>query len=534
MLTLLLGLWLVFFTQSTSVLEGSVRQGRTLDAVADVEISLTTSDSRVRFRATSDAQGRFVFENVPFGRYNVHATRAGYFTYPQGWELPGVVAFVTLDSQRAQQLTIDLIPGAVITGRITDPEGRPLEGVKVNASKLQYDEGRPGFNAGSVPVTTNDQGEYRMFWLSPGEYYVRAEYTGPRSNLSRKSYYPGTLDSRIAATLNVRGGESFDGISFAIPSGSSIHISGQVVHDREGPASGSVRTFYLLPRDGRPAEIYPLEFTNTVSTQNSQSTSDFALDIRGVEPGTYDLAPFYIDRTGFYHSGRTRVEVGTESIENLSVVVSPNTDVAGRFVLEGGTPFRNWSALGLQLRAKEPAIPLMSRSGLAMIAADGTFVIRQVPEAEYQIYLGASLGSIPSDLYISGIRQGGLDIRNEGIVDVRPSMNPIEVTLGFGAGTVRGIVEAPGGVTPKRADVVLVPQISRRGNVMFYDRTTVDDKGQFTFEGVAPGEYKVFAFEQLLDTAERNPAFIAHYETLGQPVVVSSRSTTEIRTRLLQ
>src|SRR6478672_11155735 len=130
MLTLLLGLWLVSFTQSTSVLEGSVRQGRTLDAVAGVEISLTTSDSRVRFRATSDAQGRFVFESVPFGRYNVHATRAGYFTYPQGLELPGVVEFVTLDSQRTQQLTIDLIPGAVITGRITDPEGRPLEGVK--------------------------------------------------------------------------------------------------------------------------------------------------------------------------------------------------------------------------------------------------------------------------------------------------------------------------------------------------------------------------------------------------------------------
>lgn len=68
---------------------------------------------------------------------------------------------------------------------------------------------------------------------------------------------------------------------------------------------------------------------------------------------------------------------------------------------------------------------------------------------------------------------------------------------------------------------------------MFYDRTVADDKGQFKFQGIAPGEYKVFAFEQLADSAEQNSTFIARYETLGQPVMVNSKSTTEIRVRLL-
>jgi hypothetical protein len=176
----------------------------------------------------------------------------------------------------------------------------------------------------------------------------------------------------------------------------------------------------------------------------------------------------------------------------------------------------------------------MSRSTLAGIAADGTFVIPNVFEGRYQIYLGASPGSIPSDLYISGIRQGALDIRNEGFVDVRGSMLPIEITIAAGAGIVQGTVEAPGGGVPTHADVVLVPQVPRRGNVMFYDRTIIDDKGQFKFQGVAPGEYKVFAFEQLEDTAEQNPAFVARYETLGQAVTVNSSSTTEIRVRLLR
>jgi hypothetical protein len=69
---------------------------------------------------------------------------------------------------------------------------------------------------------------------------------------------------------------------------------------------------------------------------------------------------------------------------------------------------------------------------------------------------------------------------------------------------------------------------------MFYDRTISDEKGQFTFTGIAPGEYKVFAFEQLPDTAEQNPTFIARYETLGLTVAVNPRTTTDIRTRLLR
>jgi len=157
-----------------------------------------------------------------------------------------------------------------------------------------------------------------------------------------------------------------------------------------------------------------------------------------------------------------------------------------------------------------------------------------VPEGVYNVYLGAASGTIPGDFYISGMRQGALDIRNEGIIDVRPAMLPLEITVSSGAGIIRGIVEAPDGSTPRRADVVLVPQISRRANAMFYDRTLIDEKGQFKFEGIPPGEYKVFAFEQLADTAERNPAFIARYETLGHSVTVNPRSTTEVRVRLLR
>ena len=127
-----------------------------------------------------------------------------------------------------------------------------------------------------------------------------------------------------------------------------------------------------------------------------------------------------------------------------------------------------------------------------------------------------------------------MDIRNDGIVEVRGVTLPLEITLSPGAGSVRGVVEAPGGDAPSRADVVLVPQFSRRENPLFYDRTGINIDGTFTFQGIAPGEYKVFAFEQLPLTAEQNAAFIARYETLGQSVTVNSGLATEVRARLLR
>ncbi|HET9942547.1 MAG TPA: hypothetical protein VFR05_04360, partial [Terriglobia bacterium] len=164
----------------------------------------------------------------------------------------------------------------------------------------------------------------------------------------------------------------------------------------------------------------------------------------------------------------------------------------------------------------------------------GTFVIRGVFEGRYQLYLSASSRGASSDLYVAGIRQGAQDLRNTGVIDVRGSTLPIEIQLKAGAGIIQGVVEGPAGTVPPYADVVLVPQFPFRENVLFYGQTTISDKGQFKFEGVAPGEYKVFAFERLADTAEQNAAFIGRYETLGEAVTARPQATTEIKVRLVR
>src|SRR5207249_3493581 len=85
-----------------------------------------------------------------------------------------------------QQLTIDfqMLPAGVISGRILDEQGDSLAGATVQAQTYQYVNGKPilvgvpqfsSIAEGVVPpirTTTNDRGEYRLFWLPPGEYYI--------------------------------------------------------------------------------------------------------------------------------------------------------------------------------------------------------------------------------------------------------------------------------------------------------------------------------------------------------------------------
>ena len=529
MLPLLLSLWLL--AQNTSTLHGQVLRAGTSEPVDGVEISLASPDT-ARQLAVTTTQGSFTFDNLQAGKYSVQVRREGYFT-DQGNPLPNLVARVTIEPSRSHQIVVTLIPGAIISGRVTDTDGRPLPGVQMSAMKLQYDEGRPVFSAGTQPVATNESGEYRIAWLAPGEYYLRAEFANPSQLFAKRTYYPGTTDSLAATTLTVRGGESMEGTNLLIPILPMVRLSGEVL--TEGmPSTGTVRTFYLLPEDGRPQESYPFELRNLVAPPPGREnpTTSFILEARGIPPGSYELAPFFVGAKATYHTGRTRVEIGAQDVENIAAIVNPNVDVTGKIVVSDGGGLPGVSQL--QLRARDATVPLMSRSATAVISPDGSFVIPNVTAGRYYVYFGVSARANAASWYVSGMRQGSVDIRNDGIVDIHGVAAPLEITLSSGAGSIRGVVEAAGGQLPPRADVVLVPQFSRRANPLFYDRTGIDADGRFKFEGIAPGEYKVFAFEQLQATAEQNPSFIARYETLGQSVTVNSGSSTEVRARLLR
>jgi len=120
--------------------------------------------------STTDAAGRFRFADLAPGEYIIRVEGEGYFgASANGLNPTTVTQRITISAQQTlPELTFSMIRGGIIAGRIRDTEGKLASNVTIAAGKIM-DGGR--FRT-IVSKSTDDRGEYRLFWLPPGEYYI--------------------------------------------------------------------------------------------------------------------------------------------------------------------------------------------------------------------------------------------------------------------------------------------------------------------------------------------------------------------------
>jgi hypothetical protein len=123
------------------------------------------------------------------------------------------------------------------------------------------------------------------------------------------------------------------------------------------------------------------------------------------------------------------------------------------------------------------------------------------------------------DVYISDIRQSSRSVYDQGVVTVgKEAADPVEVILSANGGRIEGTVEA----TDKSSTSVrvsLVPEGSRRDNLLLYRRASLV-QGRFVLTDIPPGNYKLYAWEDLPTGADENSEFMSTYETRGRAVTV--------------
>jgi hypothetical protein len=128
-------------------------------------------------------------------------------------------------------------------------------------------------------------------------------------------------------------------------------------------------------------------------------------------------------------------------------------------------------------------------------------------------------------MYLADVRQNAQSVFDTGFEVNSGNAAPLEIVLGAGAGTVTGVVvDGPTKVVPG-ATVVLAPETRRRSNRALYVSAISDASGLFTLRGVAPGDYKVFAWESIPAYAHVNAAFMAKHEDRGKLVHVGQQGT---------
>ena len=95
---------------------------------------------------------------------------------------------------------------------------------------------------------------------------------------------------------------------------------------------------------------------------------------------------------------------------------------------------------------------------------------------------------------------------------------PVEVILSANGGRIEGTVEATD-KTSSTVRVSLIPEGSRRDNLLLYRRASLV-QGRFVLTNIPPGNYKLYAWEDLPAGADENSEFMSTHETRGRAVTL--------------
>jgi hypothetical protein len=518
------------------------------------------------FGATTGADGRFTIENIPAGEYRLYATRAGGYVpgeYGQRTPTGRGISFELRAGEKKTDIQLSLTPTGSISGRVYDRDGEPAGRATVQALRPYYRDGRRALTM-VQSVVTNDRGEYRLFWLPPGRYYVTAKSddeqysrqvriteparfvtfeqasspqvrnrTLPTGEVIEETqlavYYPGTTDVNGAAPIDLRSGGNAEGIDVPVASGPvrTRHIRGVVTE----PAIGQpvVQASVLaIPRTSDPSFVIP----------NDQSRPDGSFDVAGVRPGSYFLVASARGRIGI-----VPLEVGDANVDNVTIATTIGFQVSGRIVVEGqprngGAP--NLTSLRVFLQ-RDPDILGMPTSGPTFSpppGADGSFVLQGVPPGDFRLTLGPpggmAMGTLPEDAYVKSMRWGGADLLDSPFHLTASPRDQIEIVVGVNAGRINGTVVSARRDPLAGITVVAVPEAADRSRRDRYKKVMSDSSGRFRIQGLPPGIYTVFAFEDIEDGAWLDPEVIRPYESRGTSVRVRDGNDENVQLTVIR
>jgi hypothetical protein len=491
----------------------------------------------------TDRDGKFTFRDVRPGRYTVRSVRDGFFGKPvNGTYPPTAWIDLSVGEKETRQISLSMAQGAIISGRIYDTTGAPLLNATVQAFTTAYQTGfsllQPAI--AGPPKTTDDRGEYRIFWLPPGDYYlgatpsVRAGGPGTPFQPGARTFYPGMTRMNEAMPITIRGGEDLRGMDIGIRTASLFKISGTVANsipaplDASGAALPATIFFHLANRDLET----PIEATIANNSGNiSLAAPSGPFEVANVPPGSYELLARVADPRagqglGAFSWGRAIVEVDDRDVRDVAIAINPPALLKGTVKTAAGAALPpnlrvTISPMGGSTRVA--LYTLVSARGATPIAADGSFSITSVPPGRFR--LGAVSG-LPLDYYVADVRQGARSVFDEGFDIANQAPEPIEIVLSGGAGIVEGVVQDGPSKLVEGAVVALVPESRRLENRSLFASVTSDSSGRFVFRGVAPGDYRLFAWEGTPANAYQNAGFIRKYESKAHAVHVGPGGTS--------
>jgi hypothetical protein len=477
------------------------------------------------YSTVTDAAGHFLIDEVDAGRFQLTAYRSGYIQ-----DAKNSGAFTLEKGQQMNEMVLKLAPQGVISGRILDEDGDPLANVRIQCLVMVYDRGKKQLeNDGET--TTNELGEFRLPGLNAGKYIVSAtsQSNEMRPHVQERplhsgraaveeayvtTYYPSTINPGSASLVVVGAGAQVSGINMTLTRIPTVSVKGHV-----STGTLSRRAYVtLFPREGTQGRF--MEMDGTVDPKGN-------FQLNRVLPGSYILLASDTVESfeGKRYSARMPLEVRDANIEGIELELQPPAEIQGRLVVEDNG----------DLKSKPFRLLLQSRSANGQatwlhLLDESTFQLEEIGfEGPYDVLPSG----LPADFYVKSIRVGERDVLETGFDFTPGTKDVLTMVLNPNGGQIEGLAKNAKDEPAAGAKITLIPDAGHRSYSRYYKTADADENGHFVIKGVAPGEYEIYAWEDIEEGAYQDPDFIKPYESDGQVVSVKEKAHETVQLKVI-
>jgi hypothetical protein len=396
------------------------------------------------------------------------------------------------EGEDVQGLDFSLVRGGVITGKVTDADGRSvveqrLTVVAEDQASLRYQNALPVISAA---FQTDDRGIYRVYGIPAGRYKISIGvseadyYSGRLGRVSyKRTFYPDATDPNEAKVIEINEGSEASNIDITVGRNlPGFTASGKVVEGETSQAVAGIRFGIRQMINNEEGGFVPGIF----AISNSQG--EFRLE--NVTPGKY--AVFIVPQPG----SEVRAEAGffevvDQDVSGLLIKTVKGLTISGTVALDGSNDKSLFAKLA-ELKVRAYVRNELSGSGQdSPINPDGSFRIGGLLPGTANFWLAGENGRSPVNFAILRVERDGVVQPNGIEIKSGEQISRVRIVVGYGSGTIRGEIKLENGPLPSAGRVVVWIRkvVATPEPFRTYE---ADSRGHFLIEGVPAGNYDLY------------------------------------------